>query len=114
MVFLLVTGAVFRFARIHARRAISALQTQSTTDRAHNGDDEAPNVQPGDSRCAKKAEQKAAFELCLETVGHLTAALGKLCHDLLVQPYVHFRRAIEGARIAKFLRQLLAGAKAAV
>src|SRR5262249_18197764 len=41
-------------------------------------------------------------------------ALGKLCHDLLVQPDVHFRRAIESAGVAEFLRQLLAGAKAAV
>src|SRR5262249_18531090 len=50
------------------------------------------------------------FELCLETVRHLAAALGKLCHDLLVQPDVHFRRAIESAGVAEFLRQLLAGA----
>src|SRR5262245_33730494 len=54
------------------------------------------------------------FELCLETVRDLAAALGKLCHDLLVQPDVHFRRAIESAGVAEFLRQLLAGAKAAV
>src|SRR6516165_6390717 len=54
------------------------------------------------------------FELCLETVRHLAAALGKLCHDLLVQPDIHFRRAIESAGVAEFLRQLLAGAKAAV
>src|SRR5262245_2937092 len=50
----------------------------------------------------------------LETVGHLAAALGKLCHDLLVQPDVHFRRAIERACVAEFLRQLLPGTKSAV
>src|SRR5262249_9938706 len=54
------------------------------------------------------------FELCLETIRHLSAALGKLCHDLLMQPDVHFRRAIKSASVAEFLRQLLAGAKAAV
>src|SRR5262249_50151887 len=122
-------------------------------------DDDAPNVQTGDARCAETVEQKAAyqgadnserdvepetlalcvdnfasnepgdqpkydpaddghvlppFKLCLETVRHLAAALGKLCHDLLVQPDVHFCRAIESACIAEFLRQLFAGAKAAV
>src|SRR5262245_43295885 len=35
-----------------------------------------------------------------EIVGHLTPALGKLRHDLLVQPYVHFRRAVERASVA--------------
>src|SRR5262245_382809 len=49
-----------------------------------------------------------------EIVGHLTPALGKLRHDLLVQPYVHFRRAVERASVAEFLRQLLSGAKTAV
>src|SRR5262249_11951796 len=89
-------------------------------DRAHNCDDDAPNVQTGDARCAKEGEQIAAyqsadnserdvepetlalcvdnfasnepgdqaeynpaddghvlppFELCLETVRHLAAAL---------------------------------------
>src|SRR5262245_37769268 len=47
----------------------------------------------------------------LEVVRHLAAALG---HHLLVQPQVHIRGAIEGAGVAKLLRQLLAGAKAAV
>src|SRR5215467_14347610 len=50
----------------------------------------------------------------LETVRHLAAALGKLCHDLLVQPYVHFRRAIDRARVAEFLGQLFASPEAAV
>ena len=50
----------------------------------------------------------------LETDRHHAAALGKLRHDLLVQPDVHFRRAIESSSVAELLRQLLAGAKAAV
>jgi hypothetical protein len=58
--------------------------------------------------------QGDALHLGLETVRHLAAALGKLCHDLLVQPDVHFCRAIESACIAEFLRQLFSGAKAAV
>jgi len=52
--------------------------------------------------------------LCLETIRHLATGLGELCHDLLVQPDVHFRRAIESACVAELLRQLLSGAKAAV
>jgi hypothetical protein len=58
--------------------------------------------------------QGDALHLGLETVRHLAAALGKLDHDLLVQPDVHFCRAIESAGIAEFLRQLFSGAKAAV
>src|SRR5262249_58238155 len=54
------------------------------------------------------------FELCLETVRHLAAALGKLCHDFLVQPDVHFRRAIERAGVAEFPRQSFSGANAPV
>src|SRR5262249_38538664 len=50
----------------------------------------------------------------LETVRHLAAALGELRHDLLLQPDVHRRRAIEGAGVAELLRQLLTGAEAAV
>src|SRR5262249_26628043 len=49
-----------------------------------------------------------------ETVRYLAAALGKLCHDLLLQPDIHRRRTIESAGVAEFLRQLLAGAKATV
>jgi hypothetical protein len=52
--------------------------------------------------------------LVLETVRHHAAALSKFDHDLLVEPDVHFRRAIEFALVSEFLRQLLAGAKAAV
>ena len=51
---------------------------------------------------------------CLKAFGHRAATLGKLRHDLLVQPQVHFGRAIEGAGVAEFLGQLFAGAKAAV
>jgi hypothetical protein len=40
---------------------------------------------------------------------HHPAGLGKLRHDLLVQPDVHFRRAIESASVAELLRQLFAG-----
>ena len=58
--------------------------------------------------------QGDALHLGLETVRHLAAALGKLDHDLLVQPDVHFCRAIESAGIAEFLRQLFSGAKAAI
>ena len=42
--------------------------------------------------------------LCPETIRHLATGLGKLRHDLLVQPHVHFRRAIKGAAVAEFLR----------
>ena len=52
--------------------------------------------------------------LCPETVRHLAAALGELCHDLLLQPDIHRRRAIESAGVAELLRQLLARAEAAV
>jgi hypothetical protein len=54
------------------------------------------------------------FHLCLETVRYFAAGLGELYHDLLVQPDVHFRRAIERASVAEFLGQLFAGRKAAV
>jgi hypothetical protein len=50
----------------------------------------------------------------LETVRHNTAALGKLRHDLLVQPDVHFRRTIELTFVAELLCELLAGGQAAV
>src|SRR5262249_9647112 len=50
----------------------------------------------------------------LETVRNLAAAFGELGHDLLVQPDVHFRRAVERALVAKLLRQLLARAETAV
>jgi len=50
----------------------------------------------------------------LRLSGTLPPALGELRHHLFVQPHVHFRRAVERASIAEFLRQLLAGAKSAV
>jgi hypothetical protein len=59
--------------------------------------------------CLSFFRKEPARRLGLETVRYLAAALGKLRHDLLLQPDVHFRRTIESARIAKFLRQLLAG-----
>src|SRR5262249_8557000 len=59
-------------------------------------------------------EAGPALFSCLETVRHFAAALGKLCHDLLLQPDVHRRRAIKGPGVAEFLRQLLASAEAAV
>src|SRR5262245_48592254 len=52
--------------------------------------------------------------LVLQAVRHLAAALGELGHHLLVQPDVHFRRAVERALVAQLLRQLLAGAQAGV
>src|SRR5262245_34795417 len=69
------------------------------------------------STCCKRLVMNPIFSdelLCLQTIRHLAAALGKLCHDLLVQPEVHFRRAVEGASITELLRQLLSSAKAAV
>jgi hypothetical protein len=45
---------------------------------------------------------------------HHPAGLGKLRHDLLVQPDVHFRRAIESASVAELLRQLFAGVPAKI
>ena len=50
----------------------------------------------------------------LEARRHHTTALCKLGHDLIVQPDVHFRRAIVSPSVAELLRQLFAGAKAAV
>src|SRR5262245_22597581 len=67
--------------------------------------------------CCKRLVMNPIFSdglLCLQTIRHLAAALGKLCHDLLVQPEVHFRRAVEGASITELLRQLLSSTKAAV
>src|SRR3954471_8020864 len=54
------------------------------------------------------------LRLRLETVRHLAAAFSKLRHDLLVQPDIHVRRAIESAGITEFLGQLFAGGKTAV
>jgi len=39
-------------------------------------------------------------------------ALGKLDHDLFVQPDIHLRRAVEVAFVAELLRELLASGKA--
>src|SRR4051812_37949870 len=50
----------------------------------------------------------------LEALRHLAAALGKLFHDLLVEPDIHFGRHIERAFVAELLCQFLAGAEAAV
>ena len=63
---------------------------------------------------ARDAHQGDALRLCLEAIRHLATGLGKLCHDLLVQPDIHFRRAIKSAGVAEFLRQLFSGTKAAV
>ena len=62
-------------------------------------------------RCSKSAW---ASRLRPEAVRHLAAALGELGHHLLVQPHVHFRRAVERAGIAELFRELLAGMQAAV
>src|SRR5439155_19862143 len=52
--------------------------------------------------------------LRLETVGDLASALGDLCHDLLMQPDIHFRRTVERAFVAELLGELLARAQTAV
>jgi|SRR6516225_2275001 len=66
---------------------------------------------PLPTRSAPAQPRRPRFQSCLKTVRHLATALSELGHDLLVQPDVHFRRAIEGAGIAELLRQLLSGAK---
>src|SRR5262245_51227099 len=58
---LLVTGAIFRFARSRPA-GHQRIVDPKHHDRARNRDDYAPNVQPGDARCAKKVEQKAAYQ----------------------------------------------------
>src|SRR6266436_5864654 len=50
----------------------------------------------------------------LETVRHDAAAFSELCHHLLVEPDVHFRRAIELTLVTELLSKLLASAEATV
>jgi hypothetical protein len=50
----------------------------------------------------------------LKAIRHLAAARGELHHDLLVQPNVHFRRAVESSSVAELLRQLLSAIETAV
>jgi hypothetical protein len=45
----------------------------------------------------------------LEALRNDAAALGKLGHDLFVQPDIHLGRAVEAAFVAELLRKLLAG-----
>ena len=49
-----------------------------------------------------------------EALGHHAAALSELLRNLLMQPDVHFCRTGEGALVAELLRELFAGAQAAV
>jgi len=82
--------------------------TTSHHPRNRPASDLGTRVQRPKNICAVK------LRLRLETVGHLAAAFSKLRHDLLVQPDIHVRRAIESAGVAEFLGQLFAGGKTAV
>src|SRR3954453_17473992 len=79
--------------------------TTSHHPRNRPASDLGTRVQRPKSICAVK------LRLRLETVRHLAAAFSKLRHDLLVQPDIHVRRAIESAGVAEFLGQLFAGGK---
>src|ERR1700738_1532668 len=64
-----------------------------------------------------RASSRAQLELTLgcvpsgvlEALRDDTAALGKLGHDLFVQPDIHLGRAVEAAFVPELLRKLLAG-----